>query len=155
MKFVCALAVVDDINRSRRFYENIMKQEVRYDFGENVVFKGDFAIHLKSHFSDLIDGKPIAAGGNNFELYFEYDDVESFAGELQKSGIVFVHEVREQPWRQKVVRFYDPDHNIIEVGESMEYLSFRLSREGKSVEEISQITSMPGNFVVADIGRHE
>jgi hypothetical protein len=32
--------------------------------------------------------------------------------------VEYVHPLREQPWRQRVVRFYDPDHHIIEVGES-------------------------------------
>jgi len=32
-----------------------------------------------------------------------------------ENDILFVHELREQPWRQKVARFYDPDKNIIEI----------------------------------------
>jgi len=73
MKFVCSLIVVSDINRSRYFYENILNQKVKYDFGENVIFQGDFAIHLKSHFQGLIDTKEIKRCCNIFELYFEYD----------------------------------------------------------------------------------
>lgn len=155
MKYICSLVTVEDMSRSREFYENILKQEVKYDFGENVVFKGDFAIHLKSHFAELIDGKRISAGGNNFELYFEYDDVDAFVNELKANKVEFVHEVREQPWRQKVVRFYDPDHNIIEVGESLEYLSFRLAKEGRSVEEILSITNMSVEFVKNAIDKYE
>lgn len=155
MKFICSLVTVDDINRSRQFYENILNQEVKNDFGENIIFKGDFAIHLKSHFSKLIDGRMITAGSNNFELYFEYDDVDTFVNELKRNNVEFVHEVRVQPWHQKVVRFYDPDNNIIEVGESMEYLSFRLSKEGKSIEEISSITNMSIEFVKTSIQKYE
>lgn len=70
---------------------------------------------------------------------------------MKKRNIELVHDVREQPWRQKVVRFYDPDKNIIEVGESMEFLSFRLAKEGKTIEEISKITSIPMNFVIESI----
>lgn len=44
-------------------------------------------------------------------------------------------------------------NNIIEVGESLEYLSFRLSKEGKTVEEISQIINMPKEFVKENIRR--
>jgi catechol 2,3-dioxygenase-like lactoylglutathione lyase family enzyme len=155
MKFICSLVTVDDMDRSRKFYEKVLRQEVKYDFGENVTFKGDFAIHLKSHFAQLLEGKKITQGGNNFELYFEYDDVDSFASELRSNNVEFVHDVKEQPWRQKVVRFYDPDNNIIEVGESLEYLSFRLTKEGKSVEEIASITTMPVEFVKASILKYE
>ena len=151
MKFICSLVTVEDINVSKEFYEKVLQQKVKYDFGENITFDGGFAIHAKSHFSKLIDGKDIHKESNSFELYFEYDDVEVFAKELKDRNMEFVHDVREQPWRQNVVRFYDPDKNIIEVGESMEFLSFRLSNEGKTIEEISKITSMPAHFIIESI----
>jgi len=74
---------------------------------------------------------------------------------LKANNVKFVHEVREQPWRQKVVRFYDPDKNIIEVGESMEHLTFRLFKEGKSIEEITSITKMPIDFIKTSIPNYE
>jgi catechol 2,3-dioxygenase-like lactoylglutathione lyase family enzyme len=119
MKYTCALITVADIQRSRNFYENLLQQKVQYDFGENVSFEGGFVIHLDKHFKALIDNKEIRQGGNNFELYFEHDNVEEIAYVLKENGITFVHEVREQPWRQKVVRFYDLDGHIVEVGEPM------------------------------------
>jgi hypothetical protein len=82
------------------------------------------------------------------------EDIErakKFYVEVMRQTIAFIHETREQPWRQRVARFYDPDKNIIEVGESLEYLSFRLSKEGKSLEEISKLTGMPGEFVEKSI----
>jgi len=45
------------------------------------------------------------------------------------------------------VRFYDPDKHIIEVGESMEYLSYRLSKEGMKAEEIAGATGLPADFI--------
>ena len=76
MKFICPLIAVKDIKISRDFYENLLDQKVKFDFGENVTFEGGFAIHLMSHFSNLIDNKEIKCAGNNFELYFKYDDVD-------------------------------------------------------------------------------
>jgi len=151
MKYICSLITVEDINISREFYEKLLQQKVKYDFGENITFEGGFAIHSKSDYSKLIDGKSITKASNSFELYFEYDEVDVFVKDLKKRNIELVHDVREQPWRQKVVRFYDPDKNIIEVGESMEFLSFRLAKEGKTIEEISKITSIPMNFVIESI----
>ena len=83
MKYICPLITVSDINRSRDFYENILNQKVKMDFGENVTYHGDFAIHLKSHFQNLIDGKEIQTGKTNFELYFEYDDLEELVNRLK------------------------------------------------------------------------
>jgi catechol 2,3-dioxygenase-like lactoylglutathione lyase family enzyme len=69
VKFICPLITVSDIEKSRDFYENILGQKVKFDFGENITFHGDFAIHLISHFKELIDNKEVIHGGNDFELY--------------------------------------------------------------------------------------
>ena len=140
---------------SRDFYENILDQKVKYDFGESVTFHGDFAIHLQSHYKNLIDNREVTSGGNNFELYFESDRIELMVEKLKVNDILFVHELREQPWRQKVVRFYDPDKNIIEIGETLEHLSFRLRKEDLSFEQISKITNMPIDFVIDSIKKYE
>ena len=154
MKYVCPLIVVTDIKRSREFYTSLLKQKVKADFGENVTFEGDFAIHLDSHFGGLIDGKEIRFGGNDAELYFENDEVETLLPDLKKAGVEFVHELREQPWRQQVIRFYDPDGHIIEVGESLEHTAFRLHMEGMDTEKISIITYMPPELVTAAIEKY-
>lgn len=151
MKYICPLIVVEDIRASREFYEVLLEQKIKYDFGENITFEGDFALHLRSHFSELIDGKPITRGSNGFELYFEHDDIEKMVEKLKCYNVGFLHETREQPWRQKVARFYDPDGHIIEIGESMEFLSFRLSKEGIATDEISKIINMPVDFVTEAI----
>lgn len=154
MKYVCPLITVEDIAVSKDFYVKLLKQKVKYDFGESVTFEGDFAIHSRSHFSALIGGISVSKAGNGFELYFEQDDMDAFAEVLKKNHVELVHDVREQPWRQKVVRFYDPDKNIIEVGESLEFLAYRLSREGKTVREISAVINMPESFAAAAIERN-
>jgi len=150
-KFVCPLLVVADMQRARSFYETVLDQKVIMDFGENITFEGNFSLHLANHFSNLIDGKEIKTGGNNFEIYFEYDDVETFNQRLIQYGVEWVHPLREQPWRQQVLRFYDPDHHIIEVGESMEHVCARLHNEGLSLLEIAKVSLMPEGFIRAAI----
>lgn len=153
MKFICALVTVSNMERARRFYEDILNQKVKYDFGENVTYHGDFAIHLGSHFENLLDNKKIIYGNHSFELYFEEDKIEELVDQLKSNNVEFIHELREQPWRQKVVRFYDPDKNIIEIGESLEYLSFRLFKEGMSLEDISKTTNLPVEFTKMSIDK--
>jgi catechol 2,3-dioxygenase-like lactoylglutathione lyase family enzyme len=150
MKFICPLIVVNDMEVSRNFYEKVLNQKVEYDFGENVSFEGGFAIHLKSHFSDLlnINENGILQKSNNSELYFEEEDLDSFLQKLKDiDSIEYVHGLKEQPWGQRVIRFYDPDMHIIEVGEPMESVVKRLLNEGLSIEETSKRTSMPEEFV--------
>lgn len=79
MKYICPLLVVSDMKRSSKFCEEVLGQKVKADFGENVTYEGDFAIHPESHYSELIGQKTIAQGGNNFGLYFEKDDLEGVA----------------------------------------------------------------------------
>jgi len=140
MKYICALITVEDVARARMLYENILQQKVISDFGENVAFEGGFAIHKKDHFESLLNGKKVQSFSNSFELYFEHDNLLEIQNELMLKGFEFVHELCEQPWRQQVLRFYDYDKNIVEIGERLEHVAYRLFLEGKTVEEIMQYT---------------
>lgn len=154
MKFICPLIVVSDILVSRRFYEDILSQKVLLDHGENVSFSGGFAIHLKSHFSRLIglEETEISQKPNNFELYFEAADFDPLLQRLKDAKVQYVHPLREQPWGQRVIRVYDPDMHIIEVGEPLDIVAKRYLRAGLSVEETAQRISMPREFVAQFVG---
>jgi hypothetical protein len=62
-------------------------------------------------------------------------------------GIVFIHESKENPWGQRVMRFYDLDKYIVEVSESMESVAKRFLAKGLSVEETAERTMFPVEFV--------
>lgn len=142
MKFICPLVVVDDIKKSRHFYEEVLEQTVKMDFGENVTFEGDFAIHQRDHFQSLIGSMDIIRKSNNFELYFEHDDLPGMVKRIKALGLEFIHEIMEQPWKQQVIRFYDFDKNLIEIGERMEHVAYRLALQNYSHDEISSITCL-------------
>jgi hypothetical protein len=97
MRFVCPLIVVNNIEASRIFYEKVLNQKVQCDFGENILFEGGFAIHLKSHFSDLIsiNENDIVQKSNNSELYFEEDDLDSFLQKLKDVSSIHWSSVKE------------------------------------------------------------
>lgn len=100
------------------------------------------------HFQNLT-GKSI---GENYlkdfmELYFESDEIEELETELKSLNMEFVHKIREHPWGQRVMRFYDPDNYIIEVGENMAVVVKRMALQGLSREAISEKSSMPVEFV--------
>lgn len=150
MKFICPLIVVEDIIISREFYTGVLNQTIEYDFGENIQFHGPFAIHQKDHYQQLLsinNNKQIHYKSHNMELYFESEELEEVELKLKDIAIEFIHNIIEQPWGQRVMRFYDPDGHIIEVGESMDYVIKRFHKRGLNINEISQRTSMPLKYV--------
>lgn len=150
MKFKCPLIVVTNMSISRDFYENILNQKVKYDFGENILYEGDFSIQLKSHFANMItlDKNDITMKSNNFELYFEEDNIDNLIERLKSiNNIHYIHDLIEHPWGQRVIRVYDPDMHIIEIGESMESVAKRFLSQGFSIEETARLTQHPIEFV--------
>jgi len=145
--FQASVIFVKDIGVSRRFYEELLGQKVMFDFGENVTFAGGFAIHDANHISQLLFSRPSPnrkqPGEENFELYFETDDLDAVLNRLSDAGVEFVHPLREQPWGQRVFRLYDPDKHIVEIGEPMSTVVRRFLRQGMSEEETAQRSSMP------------
>jgi catechol 2,3-dioxygenase-like lactoylglutathione lyase family enzyme len=151
MKYTCTLIAISDMAASRGFYENVMRQTVDLDLGANVSFKSGFSVFaIQSDYDDLVGAEhfPITHGGNDHELYFEEENFDEFEAHLSAfSDIVYVHKAKEYPWGQRVLRFYDPDHHIIEVGESMESVFKRFHGEGMTVDEVAARTQHPVEFV--------
>jgi ribosome-binding factor A len=58
LKYMGANMLVEDMARSRYFYEQLLGQKMKVDFGPNVAFEGDFSIHLRSHFEELLGDAP-------------------------------------------------------------------------------------------------
>ncbi len=152
LKFVGPLLAVEDVARSTAFYQQLLGRKIKYDFGRDVTFEGDFTIHQRSHFQELLggaEGHPVVTRAHNGELYFESGQPEFYAQRLEEAGVPFVHPLREQPWGQRVIRFYDPDGHVIEIGEPMEAVVRRLHAQGMPVEAILKKTHLPKEFVDA------
>lgn len=118
MRYVCPLIVVDDITRSKEFYIKYLDQEVDKDLLDMVFFKSGFVLQKKKDFNKLVGDVDVTKKSNNFELYFEDSNLKELQAKLKDDNIEIIHEIREQPWQQNVIRFYDIDGNIIEVGEA-------------------------------------
>jgi catechol 2,3-dioxygenase-like lactoylglutathione lyase family enzyme len=151
MNYVGPCIAVNDIKESRDFYENLLGQKVKYNFGENISYEGTFAIQLKPHFARMIhlNEDDLTAGSNNFEIAMETEDLDGFIKNLKGSRfkVEFLHDTVEHAWGQRVVRFYDPSRNIIEVGETMKVVCLRYLNQGLSLEETAAKTQHPLEFV--------
>jgi catechol 2,3-dioxygenase-like lactoylglutathione lyase family enzyme len=148
LKFTCPLIAISDLEASKKFYQEVLGQKIVLDFGWNVTCSGGFAIQL--NFAQLlsIDKETVMKKSHNFELYFEEDDFDAFIEHLKKfDDIEYVHKPKKYDWQQRVVRIYDPDKHIIEIGESMAVIAKRYLNQGLSIEETANIIQHPVEFV--------
>ena len=84
------------------------------------------------------------------ELYFEEDKFDDFLKKLAAiKGIFYVHPVQQYSWGQRVIRFYDPDFHILEVGENMKSVCRRFLDSGMTIEAAAVRMNVPEKFVRA------
>lgn len=147
MKYMGTLIAVTDMERSKSFYCDLLGMEVTCDFGANVALNDRVFLQTADTWKEFI-GKETRFQGNDGELYFEEDDMDAFLEKLKKQkDLFYVHPVKEHSWGQRVVRFYDPDHHIIEVGETLAEVMRRFIKGGLSVEATAMRMDVPVSYV--------
>lgn len=121
MKLKNVLIVVNDIEKSIAFYNSIFGLEVILENDGNVVMTEGLVLQDAKIWKKFL-GKEIIPENNSCELYFEEKNIESFAEKLENYGgqIEYVNRLMTHSRGQKVIRFYDPDGNLIEVGTPMQ-----------------------------------
>jgi hypothetical protein len=129
---------------------------VELDFGKNVIFKGGLAI-WEINQSHIIPEKLGIANitnrsVNRFELYFETEDIHEIYDKLKSNNVTLLHEIHEEPWGQKTIRFFDPDNHLIEVGESLKQFVTRFYNQGFTIEQVSVRTHVPPEEVKKLLG---
>ncbi len=147
MKLKNPMLAVRDMERSVEFYKKVLGLHVVMDFGENKTLTGGLALQTAETYKEWMDGKEISFGGNDFELYFEEDDFDQFVDSLKEWDIEYVHPVTEHSWGQRVIRFYDPDRHIIEVGENLKAVCRRFLDRGMTPEQTAERMDVPIKFV--------
>jgi Glyoxalase/Bleomycin resistance protein/Dioxygenase superfamily. len=150
LKFKSPLIVVSDMKRSISFYEDVIGDRIAMNFGENVTFEGGYSLQEQNLWLNFIqmDVHDIHYQSNDAELYFDEDDFDGFVAHLNSfSDVKLLHDVMEMNWGQRVIRFYDPDFHIIEVGENMDVVIRRMLANGMSVEEVSKKSQFPIEYV--------
>ena len=112
------------------------------DYGRSVEFYKKLGLKL------IVDNPPDyarfeAAGGGTFSVqidpeekvlpttavYFECDDLDERVEQLARSGVIFEHGPRNQPWMWREARLRDPDGNIIflyKAGEARRFPPWRI-----------------------------
>ncbi|MCI8292097.1 MAG: glyoxalase [Hespellia sp.] len=120
MRLKNALIVVSDIERSIAFYRELFGLQIVLNNDGNVIMTEGLVLQEKSIWEQFI-GRDVIPENNASELYFEESNLEAFAARLEgyHEPIRYVNRWMEHSWGQKVIRLYDPDGNLIEVGTPM------------------------------------
>lgn len=120
MRLKNVLITVNDIEKSKKFYRELFGLSVVLDQGGNVILTEGLVLQDAKIWKEFLR-KDIVWKNHATELYFEETDIEAFVKKLEAypEPIQYVNSLMEHSWGQKVVRFYDPDGNLIEVGTPM------------------------------------
>lgn len=121
MKLKNVLIAVKDMEQSRKFYKDLFGLEVILDNAGTMILTEGLVLQDASLWRKSIE-KDILPKNHGGELYFEEADIEAFIKKLESCfpDAEYVTPFMTYPWGQKVIRFYDPDGNLIEVRTPME-----------------------------------
>ena len=120
MKLKNILIVVKDIKKSKQFYHDLFGLDLLLDNDGNMILTEGLVLQDEKIWKEFLQ-KDIVPQNNSCELYFEEPNVEAFAQRLEElyPSIQYVNRLMTHSWGQKVIRFYDLDGNLIEVGTPM------------------------------------
>ena len=117
MKLKNVLITVDDIEEAKKFYHDLFGLDVLLDSDDNVILMEGLVLQERKMWGNFLQ-QEIIPENNACELYFEERDIEAFAQKLKElyPSIHYLNLLTTYSWGQKVLRFYDPSGNLIEVG---------------------------------------
>lgn len=120
MRLKNILIVVKNIEKSRQFYNDLFGLDLVLDNDGNMILTEGLVLQDEKIWRKFL-GKDIIPKSNSCELYFKEQDIEVFIEKLESlyPNIQYVNRLMTHSWGQKVIRFYDLDGNLIEVGTPM------------------------------------
>lgn len=120
MRLKNVLIVVKDIEKSRKFYHDLFGIDLVLDNAGNMILTEGLVLQDEKMWKSFL-GRDILPQNNACELYFEEQDIEAFVEKLERlyPSIEYVNHLMTHSWGQRIIRFYDLDGNLIEVGTPM------------------------------------
>ena len=117
MRLKNILLVVNDMEKSIAFYRDLFGLDVILDNGGNVIMTEGLVLQDIRYWKECLN-RECTPRNNMSELYFVETDIDSFVRKLENyhQPVEYVNTLMTHSWGQRVVRFYDPDGNLIEVG---------------------------------------
>ena len=117
MRLKNILIVVNDIEASKKYYHDLFGLNMILDNDGNMILTEGLVLQDVKYWKQFLDSG-IISKNNHAELYFEEKNIEEFVEKLERlyPDTEYVNKLMTHSWGQKVIRFYDLDGNLIEVG---------------------------------------
>jgi catechol 2,3-dioxygenase-like lactoylglutathione lyase family enzyme len=111
---------VDDLETTKRFYEDVFNLPVHWSDENSAVFLfGDTMINLlhSSEAPTLIEPAVVApsSSGSRFQFTLGVDDVDANCEELHRRGVTLLSGPVDRPWGIRTASFMDPGGHIWEI----------------------------------------
>ncbi len=155
MQYKGTLIAVNDIEKSKQFYNAVLGLEVVMDAGANVQLTDGVFLQTVDTWTGFIhkEKTEIIFSNNAVELYFETDDMDMFIEKMKAfNSIEYLHQVVEHSWGQRAVRFYDLDKHIIEVAENLVMVIKRFINSGLTLEQTAERMDVDVNYIKSALG---
>jgi catechol 2,3-dioxygenase-like lactoylglutathione lyase family enzyme len=115
---------VEDLQRSRSFYEDLFGLQVIYQDDDSAVFDvGNTIINLLGipAARSLIEPGTVASreAGSRFQLTIWVDDADAACSELVARGVALLNGPMNREWGMRTASFTDPAGNIWEIAQEL------------------------------------
>ena len=146
------LLIVSDLQKSKALYQTILGQtEMTMDTPQMVSFGTHEFTPISLSPASWVQSESdepwfsakmrLAPKTNNFQLYFETNDIDAVAEKIKATEgieVLYFGEGFINRFPQRAIRFYDYDGHLIEVAESLQVLARRLLAQGLTMEEVAK-----------------
>lgn len=139
MKLKNFLIVTENLKKSIAFYEELFNLKIVDDNDGNVVMTDGLCLQDRKIWESSI-GNSVYYKNHATELYFEENDIDGFQKKLEQCSfdIEYVNRLMTNSWGQQFIRIYDPDHHIIEIEESMDFVQKREKKRKRTESVIDE-----------------
>jgi len=152
IQFKGPAAYASNLERARRFYEGLLGLQVSRVMSRDgkpiaVAYTAGLSIWDVDDAFSAIFGSPTAdfrkPDRPAWENAFEVHDVDAMYERAIAAGSAFAHPLRELPWGQRTFRVYDPDGNIVDIGETHAAAVRRMIAQGLSFDQVAGKIGLP------------
>ena len=120
MRLKNILIAVKDVEKSKKFYHDLFGLNTILNSDGKVILTEGLVLQDEKIWRECLN-KEVISKNHACGLYFEETDIEGFVEKLEAlyPDVTYVNKLMTHSWGQQIVRFYDLDGNLIEVGTPM------------------------------------